>query len=175
MSLEDVQLLDNEPFDNSIITRDFSKVYHQQGAQLNRKDQNNDIIVGENNNYRQIGNGYLEFDRTVRKRDTTNFHNDDPIKLLNYGYAYCFKEARLSTIVGSDTEQNKFCGQVFTIKKVISSKDGDLLSEFDNINENNIPVLEKIINLPPQILDTPHQKMIINNRTDANKGEIKGF
>ena len=29
MNLEVFQLLDNEPFDNSIIKRDFSKVYHQ--------------------------------------------------------------------------------------------------------------------------------------------------
>ena len=28
MSLEDFQLLDNEPFDNSIIKRDFTKVFH---------------------------------------------------------------------------------------------------------------------------------------------------
>ena len=39
MSLEDFQLLDNEPFDNSIIKRDFSKVYHQRGEQLTQSDQ----------------------------------------------------------------------------------------------------------------------------------------
>ena len=36
MSLEDFQLLDNEPFDNSIKNRDCLKIYHQQGAQLNQ-------------------------------------------------------------------------------------------------------------------------------------------
>ena len=35
MSLDDFQLWDNEPFDNSIIKRGFTKIYHQQGAQLN--------------------------------------------------------------------------------------------------------------------------------------------
>ena len=40
MSLEDFQLLYDEPFDNSISKRDFMKVYHQQGAQLNDPDQN---------------------------------------------------------------------------------------------------------------------------------------
>ena len=35
MSFEDFQLSDNEPFDNSIIKKDFLKVYHEQGAQLN--------------------------------------------------------------------------------------------------------------------------------------------
>ena len=36
MSLEDFQFLDKEPIDNSNIKRDFSKVYLQQGAQLNQ-------------------------------------------------------------------------------------------------------------------------------------------
>ena len=39
MSLEDFQLLNNELFDKSIIKRDYSKVYHQYGAQLNQSDQ----------------------------------------------------------------------------------------------------------------------------------------
>ena len=57
---------------------------------------------------------------------------------------------------------------------MISNKYGDLLSQFDNINENDIPVLERLADLPPQIRSTPHQKMLINNHTDANKGKIKG-
>ena len=175
MSIEDFQLLDNESIDNSIIKRDFSKVYHQQGAQLNQSDQNIEIIFGENNEYHQIGNGYLEFDITVRKEDTTNFHKYDPIRLVNNAFAFCFKETRLCTTIGSDFEHNKLCGQVSTIMKVISNKDDDLLSQFDNINENDIPVLERIINLPPQILSTPHQRMLIKNHADANKGKIKGY
>ena len=39
MSIEDFQLLDNESFDNSIMKRDFLKVHHQHGAQLNQSDQ----------------------------------------------------------------------------------------------------------------------------------------
>ena len=176
MSLEDFQLLDNESFDNSIIKRDFTKIYHQQGAQLNQSDQNIEFIFGENNNYHQIGNGYLEFNITVRKNDTTNFHIEDPIRLVNNGYAFCFKEARLSTtIFGSDIEHNKFCGQLSTIMKVISNKDDDLLSQFGNINENDIPLLERLADLPPQIRDTPHQKMLIDNHLDANKGKMKGY
>ena len=46
MSLEDFQLLDIEPFDNSIKKRDFLKVYHQQGAQLNQSDQNIEFFFG---------------------------------------------------------------------------------------------------------------------------------
>ena len=175
MSLEDFQLLDNEPFDNSIIKRDFTKIYHRQGDQLNQSDQNFEFIFGENNNYHQIGNAYLEFNITVRKNDDTNFHFDDPVRLVNNGFAFCFKEGRLSTTIGSDIEINKFCGQVSTIMRAISNKDGDLLSQFDNINENDIPVLERLADLPPQIRDSPHQKMLINNHTDANKGKIKGY
>ena len=175
MSLEDFQLLDTEPFDNSIIKRDFTKIYHQQGAQLNQSDQNIEFISGENNNYHQIGNGYLEFNITVRKHDTTNFHIEDPIRLVNNGYAFCFKEAHLSTNIGSDIEHNKFCGQVSTIMKVISNKHDDLLSQFGNINENDIPVLNRLADLPVQIRSTPHQKMLIDNHLDANKGKIKGY
>ena len=175
MSLEDFQLLDNEPFDNSIIKRDYTKIFHQQGAQLNQSDRNVEFIFGKNNNYHQIGNGYLEFNITVRKNDTTNFHNEDPIRLVNNGYAFCFKEARLSTIIGSDIEHNNIRGQVSTIMKVISNKDDDLLSQFGNIKENNIPLLEGLADLPPQIKSTPHQKTLIDNHLDANKGKIKGY
>ena len=48
-------------------------------------------------------------------------------------------------------------------------------SQFDNINENCIPILERLADLPVQIRDTPHQKMLINNHTDANKVEIKRY
>ena len=151
------------------------KIYHRQGDQLNQSDQNIEFIFGENNNYHQIGNAYLEFNITVRKNDTTNFHNDHPVRLVNNGFAYCFKEARLTTSVGGDIEINKFCGKISTIMRVISNKDGDLLSQFDNINENDIPVLNKLADLPTQIQSTLHQKMLINNHTDVNKGKIKGY
>ena len=125
MSLEDFQLLDNEPFDNSIIKRDFTKIYHQQGAQLNQSDQNIEFSFGVNNNYHQRGNGCLEFDITVRKNDGTNFHREDPIRLVKNAFAICFKEVRLSTTIRSDIEHNKFCGQVSTFMKVTSNKDDD--------------------------------------------------
>ena len=50
MSLEDFQLLDNEPFDNSIIKKDFTKFYHQQGAHINHSDRNIQFLFGENKN-----------------------------------------------------------------------------------------------------------------------------
>ena len=61
-----------------------------------------------------------------------------------------------------------------TILRVISNKDGDLLSQFDKINENDFPILERLADLPPQIRSTPHQKMLIDYHTDENKSKIKG-
>ena len=81
----------------------------------------------------------------------------------------------MSTTIGSDIEHDKFCGQIFTIMKVISNKDDDLLSQFGNINENDLPLLERLADLPKQIRDTAHQKMLIDNHTDASKGKIKGY
>ena len=54
-------------------------------------------------------------------------------------------------------------------------KDGVLLSQFDNINENDIPVLNRLADLSVQFRDTPHQKMLINNHTDVNKVKIKRY
>ena len=59
--------------------------------------------------------------------------------------------------------------------RVISKKDGDLLSQFENRNKNDVPILERFADLSVQIRDTPHQTILINNQTDANKGKIKRF
>ena len=175
MSLEDFQLLDKEPLDNSNIKRDFAEIYQRQGDQLNQSDQIIEFISGENNNYHQIGDAYLEFNITVRKNDETNFHYEGPVRLVNNGFAFCFEEARLGTTIGSYIENNKFCGQISTIMRAISNKDGDLLSQFDNFNENDIPIFERLADSPPRIKSTPHQKMLIDNHTDANKGKLKGY
>ena len=60
-------------------------------------------------------------------------------------------EARLSTTIGSRIEHNKFCGQVSTLMKVVSNKDGYLLSQFDNINETDSPILERFYHLKLEI------------------------
>ena len=92
----------------------------------NNSDQNVEFIFGENNNYHQIGNSYLEFDITVRNPNA-NFaeDNNDAIRLTNNGFSYVFKEARLSTTAGSDLENNKFVGQVSTVMRTLTSRDGD--------------------------------------------------
>ena len=72
-------------------------------------------------------------------------------------------------------EHKKFYGQVSSFMKVISIKDGDFLSQFGNNNENDILILERLADLPPQFLSTPLWKMLINNHTDANKSRIRGY
>ena len=59
--------------------------------------------------------------------------------------------------------------------KVVSNKDDDFLSQFGKIIENDIPLLERLADLPPQIRSTTHQKMLIDNHTDRNKSRIKGY
>ena len=167
MSLEDFQLIDNEPIDNSIVKKDYAKVYHHQGANLNDSNQNVEFIFGENNNYHQIGNAYLEIDITIRKVVAAgadpNFANADQIRLIIKAFAYCFTQATLTTTGGMDIEDIKYVGQVSTIMRLLTSKDGDLSSYFDKngeavINDNN-----------------PLKKVLINNHAvDANKGKIKG-
>ena len=65
MSLEDFQLIDNEPIDNSIMKRDYTKVYHKQGANLNGSNQNNDFIFGENNNSTTITKSEMDISYSI--------------------------------------------------------------------------------------------------------------
>ena len=172
MSLEDFQFLDNEPFDKSIIKRDFLKVYHQQGAQLNDADQNIEFIFGENNHFHQIGNSYLEFDITVRAQNVADaFDDESPIRLTNNGFAYVFQEGKLSTTT-TDLEHIKYVGQISTIMRVASSRDGDLLSQFDIFNEE-IGANEAATS--DNIRTTSLNKMLVTNHEEnANRGKIKG-
>ena len=135
MNADDFHFLDNEPFDNSIVKflKDFLKVYHQQGANLNDSDQQVDVIFGKNNNYHQIGNAYFEYDITVQDPNAA-FDNISRIRSTNIGLAYVFQEAVLATTSGSNLEHNKNVEQISTIMRVLTSKDGDLLSQFDSIN-----------------------------------------
>ena len=142
MSLEDFQLIDNFTIDNSIVKRDYTKVYHQQGANLNDSNQNVECIFGEDNNYHQIGNAYLEFDITIRKvveiPYNPIFTDADQIRLINNAFAVCFTQASLSTTGGMDLEDIKYVGQVSTIMRLLTSKDSDLSSHFDRNGESVI-------------------------------------
>ena len=136
MSLEDFQVFDNGPFENSFVKRDFLKVYHHQGFNLKDSDQQVEFIFGENNNYHQIGKAYLENDKTIQNPNAA-FDNNSPIRITNNGLAHAFQGAVLATTSGSILEHIKFVGQISTLIRVLTSKDGDLLSQFDNINEGN--------------------------------------
>ena len=167
MSLEDFQLIDNEPIDDSIVKRDYTKVYHQSGANLNDQNQNVEFMFGESNNYYQIGNAYLEFDIIIRKAveapNNPILVDGDQIRLINNAFAHCFTQATLSTTGGMDLEDIKHVGQVSTFMRLLTSKDSDLSSYFDKNAES-------VINN-----DNPLKKRLINNHdVAANKGKIKG-
>ena len=167
MSLEDFQLIDNEPIDNSIVKRDCTKVYHQQGENLNDSNQSVAFIFGENNSYHQIGNATLESDITIRKVVAApadpNSANVDQMRLINNAFAYCFTQATLSTTGGMDLEDIKYVGQVSSIIRLLPSKNNDLSSYFDKNGE-------AVIND-----DNPLKQILINNHAvEVNKGKIKG-
>ena len=77
MSAEFFQLKDDSMIDDSIIKRDFIKVYHQHGDEVNKENQNNKFYFGEHLNHIQLGNAYLEIEIWVEKADRTNFLNAD--------------------------------------------------------------------------------------------------
>ena len=128
MSLEDFQFLDIEATDNSITEGDFLKVYLQKAANLTDSDQKIELIPGENNDYHQIGNAYLQYKIAAEKDVANAAHrlpvDRDVIRLLSNAFAYCFTEARLSATGGSDIEHNKYIDQVSTITKALTNKNG---------------------------------------------------
>ena len=136
MNLEDFQILDNTQIDNKIVTKDFLKYYHQQRSQLNDPNQNAESIFGERNNYHQSGNSYLEFEITVPDQ-IAGFKNNTEKRLVIYGFAFCFKEATVSSAGGIEIEHVRFFGQLSTNMRSLTIKDGDLLSYFDNINDTD--------------------------------------
>ena len=92
-----------------------------------------------------------------------NFLDTDQIRSLKNAFAYCFTEATLSTTGGMDLEYIKYVGQVSTIMRFLTSKDGDLSSYFD---KNGGAVINDI---------NPLKRILINNHAiEANKGKIKG-
>ena len=100
---------------------------------MNNENQNYKFYFGENLNYIQLGNAYVEIDILVRKADATNFTNAENIRLDNNAFAYFFQEGRLSTPAGTEIEHNKNLGNVSTIMRILAQKDGDLSSYFDKI------------------------------------------
>ena len=100
MSAEDFQLIDTETIDDSIIKRDFVKIYHQSGATVDAENSQIKFYFGENQNFNQVANGYLEFDIIVRRADGNPFiivaPGNDIIRLVNNAFAYTIHDARIS-------------------------------------------------------------------------------
>ena len=85
---------------------------------------------------------------------------------MNNAYAYCFKEGLIATTGGLDIEHIKFLGQVSTIMRALTSKHGDLLSHFDQINAGDTNA---------SINNTSLKELFIDNDTVAvNRGKTKG-
>ena len=167
MSAEDFQLIDTEKIDDSIIKRDFIKVYHQSGANIDAESSQTKFYSNENHNFIQVGNGYSEFDISVRRADGNPFTivapGNDIIRLVNNAFAYTIHDARISTFSGVEIEQNKYLGPISTRMRSVTQKDGDLSTYFDIIDES-----ENGIN------DSSLKQILINNHTEANRALIKG-
>ena len=145
--MENFQLIDNETIDNSITKRELLKLYHQQGAKLDKSDKKIEFIFGENINYHQIGNAYLQYEITVEKDAADPVDRilivGDATTLEIIAFAYCSNEAKLSTTGGGDIEHKKFVGEVSKILRFLASKDGDLVSHFDKIDESEAQIGNK--------------------------------
>ena len=167
MSAEDFQLIDNEKIDDSIIKRDFIKIYHQSGANVDAENSQIKFYFGENHNFIHVGNGYLEFDIRIRRDDGNPFTivapGNDIIRLVNNAFAYTIHDAIISSSAGVEIEQNKYVGPISTIMRLVTQKDGDLSTSFDIIDES-----ENGIN------DSSLKQILINNHTEANRGLIRG-
>ena len=168
MSAEDLQLIDDEKIDDSIIKRDFIKIYHQSGANVDAEYSQIKFYFGENHNFIQVGNGYLEFDIRIRRDDGNAFNigfapAGDTIRLVNNAFAYTIHDAKISTSAGVEIEQNKYVGPISTIMRLITQKDGDLSTYFDVIDKSEVEINKSSL-----------KKILIDNHTEANRGLIRG-
>ena len=168
MSAEDFQLIDDSKIDDSIIKRDFIKIYHQSGANVEAENSQINIYFGENHNFIQVGNGYLEFDIRVRRVNGIAFAiglapGGDITRLVNNAFAYTIHDARISSSAGVEIEQNKYVGPISTIMRLATQKDGDLSTYFDIIDESE-----------DEINNSSLKKIPIDNHTEANRGLIRG-
>ena len=118
-------MIDDSKIDISIVKKDFIKIYHQHGAEVNNENQNIKFYFGENLSYIQKVNAFLEIDIEVRKADRTDFTNADEIRFVNNVLAYIFQEVRLSTSAGTEIEHNKNLGKVSTIMRLLTQKAGE--------------------------------------------------
>ena len=168
MSAEDFQLIDDSKIVNSIIKRDFIKIYHQSGANVDAENSQIKFYFGEHHNFIQVGNGYLEFDIRVRRAKGNAFAiglapGGDIIRLVNNAFAYTIHDARISSSAGVEIEQYKYVGPISTIMRLVTQKEGDLSTYFDIIDESE-----------DELNNTSLRQILIDNHTEANRGLIRG-
>ena len=136
---------------------------------MNDSDQTKEYIFGENKNYQQVRNAYLQFELTIEKDVAVAANRvlvkGDAIRLVNNAFAYCFKEAKLSTTGSGDIEHKKYIGQISTIMKALTSKDGSCLSHFAKIDESESEIENTSL----------HYHLINSHDVAANRGKIKGL
>ena len=83
--------------------------------------------------------------------------------MVNNGLAYNFQEGRISTSAGTEIEHNKNLGNVSTIMRLLTHKDGDLSSYFDKIDEAEAGIANSTL-----------KRLLIDSHTnDDNKGKIR--
>ena len=119
---------------------------------MNDVNQGVDFVFGKSFNYDQIGDGYLEFDTTLRKNNgssnnITDDSVDEPIKLVFFIFAIAFSTAILSKTVGVEIEENKHVRQLTTMMILVTSEEGDLLPYFDKIDESQSGVKRSSLNI----------------------------
>ena len=81
----------------------------------------------------------------TKEKDVANvgnrvFVDADVISLVINAFAFCFKDARLSTTCSSDIEHKKYVGQVSTTMRAFRSKVGDSLSHFHKSDETQAEI-----------------------------------
>ena len=83
--------------------------------------------------------------------------------MVNNKLAYIFQEGRLFTSAGTEIEPNKKLGNVSTIMRLLTQKDGDLSSYFDKIDETEAGITNSTL-----------KHLLIDSYTnDDNKGKIR--
>ena len=83
--------------------------------------------------------------------------------MVNNGLAYFFQEGRLSSSAGTEIEHKKNLGNVSTILRLLTQKDGNLSSYFDEIDEREAGNGNS----------TLKQLLIHSHTNEDNKGKIR--
>ena len=109
--------------------------------------------------------GSLELDISVRD-PTVGFNNIAELRLVDNGFGFCFTEDAIATTRGMEINYVNFLGPVSTIMGSSTSKDGDLLSYFDNIEDKDEKSSMENISL--------NDRLINSHSVEVNRGKNEG-